>query len=106
MELFTLIALLVLLVLAALILKELVAVRRQVSSVRQSLEWWAVGFLETRKDDFTPALREYMKNTKQDLIREGFRDGTLTEQQAKDLNLSEGTLSQQLHAHPRRDEKT
>jgi len=33
-----------------------------------------------------PAMREYMENTKRDLIREGVRDGTFrSEQHANDL---------------------
>ncbi len=84
-QMFTLITLLALLVVAAFILKELVVVRRQVSSIRQSLEWFAVGFLEKRKDGLAPAVREYIENTKQDLIREGVHEGTLTEQQIHEL---------------------
>ncbi len=49
--------------------KELVGVRRQVASIRQLLEWTAVGFLETR--DLPPTQREYLEKTKEDLIREG-----------------------------------
>ncbi|MGA8152752.1 MAG: hypothetical protein WB952_17515 [Terriglobales bacterium] len=85
-----LIAVLALLVVAAFVLKELVAVRRQVSSIRQSLEWFAVGFLETRKDGLTPAMQEYMEKAKHDLIREGLREGTLTEQQVNDLKTRRG----------------
>lgn len=80
-----LITLLALLVIAAFVLKELIAVRRQVSSMRQSLEWFGVGFLEKRKDGLAPAVREYMENAKQDLIREGLSEGTLTEQQVHEL---------------------
>jgi hypothetical protein len=82
---FASITLLALLLVAAFVLKELVAVRRQVSSIRQSLEWFAVGFVEKRKDGLAPAMREYMETTKQDLIREGLREGTLTEQQVQKL---------------------
>jgi hypothetical protein len=54
--------------------------------MRQFLEWSAVGFLEKGKDTMNPAMREYMENTKRDLIREGVRDGTLrSEQHANDL---------------------
>ena len=84
-RMFTLITLLALLAVAAFVLKELVAVRRQVSSIRQSLEWFAVGFVEKRKDGLAPAVREYMETTKQDLIREGLSEGTLTEQQVREL---------------------
>ena len=35
-------------------LKELVAVRREVSSMRQFLEWTAVGLLENGKDTMHP----------------------------------------------------
>jgi hypothetical protein len=87
-----LIAVLALLVVAAFVLKELIAVRRQVSSIRQSLEWlrqslewWVVGYLETRKDSLPPAVREYVEKAKQDLIREGVHEGTLTEQQIHEL---------------------
>ena len=84
-QIFTLITLLALLVVVALVLKELVIVRRQVSSIRQSLEWFAVGFLEKKKDGLAPAVREYMENAKQDLIREGRNEGTVTEQQIHEL---------------------
>jgi hypothetical protein len=82
-----LILLLVLLLIAVcFVLKELVAVRRQLSSIRQSLEWAAVGYLENFKDTMNPAMREYMENAKRDLIREGVRDGTLSsEQQANEI---------------------
>jgi len=80
-----LIAVLALIVVAVLILKELVALRRQVSSIRQFLEWWAVGFLETRRDALTPAMQNYIEKTKQDLVRDGMREGTLSEQQVNDL---------------------
>jgi hypothetical protein len=79
-----LIVLLILLVVAVFVLKELITVRRQVSSIRQSLEWYAVGFLEKRRDGLAPAV-SYMENTKQDLIREGLSEGTLTEQQIQEL---------------------
>ena len=85
-----LIAVLALLVVAAFVLKELIAVRRQVSSIRQFLEWCAVGFLESRKDALTPAMQEYMEKTKQDLIREGMREGTLSERQVNDLKTRRG----------------
>jgi len=49
--------------------KELVGIRRQAASIRQLLEWTAVGFLETR--DLPPTQREYLEKTKEDLIREG-----------------------------------
>ena len=55
-QMFTLITLLALLVVAAFVLKELVAVRRQISSIRQSLEWFGVGFLEKTKDGLAPAV--------------------------------------------------
>jgi hypothetical protein len=85
-EVFMLIALLtLLLIVISFILKELLAVRRQISSIRQFLEWTTVGFLETRKDNLRPAIREYMENTKKDLIREGVSEGTISEQQANDL---------------------
>lgn len=75
-----------LLIAVCFVLKELVAVRRQVSSMWQFLEWAAVGYLENFKDTMNPAMREYMENAKSDLIREGVRDGTLSsEQQANEL---------------------
>ena len=75
-----------LLIAACFVLRELVAVRRQVSSMRQSLEWAAVGYAENFKDTMNPATREYMENTKRDLIREGIRDGTISsEQQANEI---------------------
>jgi hypothetical protein len=75
-----------LLIAACFVLRELVAVRRQVSSIRQFLEWTAVGLLENGKDTMNPAMREYLENTKRDLIREGVRDGTLpNEQQANEM---------------------
>ena len=70
-----------LLIAVCFVLKELVAVRRQVSSIRQFLEWTAVGLLENGKDAMNPAMREYLENTKKDLIREGVRDGTLNADQ-------------------------
>ena len=48
---------------------QLVALRRQVSSIRQFLEWTAVGFLE--KSDQNPEQREYLERVKEDLMREG-----------------------------------
>ncbi len=54
---------------ACLAVRELVGIRRQVSSLRQFVEWTAVGFLETK--DLHPAQREYLEKTKEDLIREG-----------------------------------
>ena len=78
-----LLALLALLLVAVgFVLRELVSLRRQISSIRQSLEWFGVGFLEKSKDGLAPAVREYVENAKQDLIREGLREGTLTEQLA------------------------
>jgi hypothetical protein len=77
-----LILLLALLLIAiCFVLKELVAVRQQVSSIRQFLEWTAVGLMEGGKDSLNPAMREYMENTKKDLIREGIHDGTLRSEQ-------------------------
>ena len=49
--------LMLLLVAVCFVLKELVAVRRQVSPIRQFLEWTSVGFLETRKDNLRPEVR-------------------------------------------------
>jgi hypothetical protein len=49
--------------------KEPVGVRRQVASIRQFLEWTAVGMLENR--DLPPVQREYLEKAKEDLIREG-----------------------------------
>jgi hypothetical protein len=44
---------------------------------------WASG---KRNDTKNPTMREYMENTKRDLIREGVRDGTFrSEQHANDL---------------------
>ncbi len=62
---------LVALVLVALcfILRELVGVHRELSTVRQFLEWSAVGFLE--KTDLSPARREQIEKVKEDLMREG-----------------------------------
>jgi len=75
-----------LLIAVCLALRELIAVRRQVSSIRQSLEWAAVGYAENFKSTMNPAMREYMEKTKRDLIREGVRDGTLeSEQQANEI---------------------
>jgi hypothetical protein len=75
-----------LLIAVCFVLKELVAVRRQVSSMRQSLEWAAVGYLENFKDTMNPAMQEYMENAKRDLIRESVRDGTISsEQQANEI---------------------
>jgi hypothetical protein len=77
---------LLLLIAVCFVLKELVAVRRQASSIRQSLEWAAVGYAENFKDTMNPAMREYMENAKRDLIREGIRDGTISsEQQANEI---------------------
>jgi hypothetical protein len=75
-----LIALLVfLLVAVCFVVKELVGIHRQVSSLRQFLEWTAVGFQETR--DLRPAQRAYLEKVKEDLIREG----KLSKQQVDDL---------------------
>jgi hypothetical protein len=59
--------------------KELVGIRRQLSSIRQFLEWSAVGFLENANP--SPARREYLEKVKEDLIREG----ELSKQQVDDL---------------------
>ena len=84
-----------LLVAVCFVLRELGAVRRQVSSIRQSLEWAAVGYAENFKDSMNPAMREYMENTKRDLIREGIRDGTLSgEQQANEIMRSADAKTQ------------
>jgi len=86
-------------------LRELIGMRREVSWIRQFLEWHAVGFLETRKDGLTPAWQEYVEKTKQHLIREGIRDGTLTEQQVSDMTVgpkrfqSGAPVSDQATAH-------
>jgi hypothetical protein len=71
----------VLLIVACFVLKELVAVRRQISSMRQFLEWTAVGLLEKNKDTMNPAMRDYIEKTKKDLIREGLRDRSLSSQE-------------------------
>lgn len=59
--------------------KELVGIHRQLSSIRQFLEWSAVGFLE--KANPSPAQRGYVEKVKEDLIREG----KLSKQQVDDL---------------------
>ena len=63
--------------------RELVNVRRQVSSIRQSLEWFSVGYLENR--DLSPRMRDYIQKTKEDLIQEGLHEGTITEELANEV---------------------
>jgi len=58
--------------------RELIGIRRQVSSIRQFLEWTAVGLLETR--DLSPTMREYLEKTKEDLIREGKLNKSLVDE--------------------------
>lgn len=64
---------------------QLFSLRQQVSSIRQFLEWWGVRFVEARKDGLPVAWRESIENVKQELIREGVREGTLTEQQVQEF---------------------
>jgi hypothetical protein len=77
-----LIALLALFVIAGFVLRELIEIRRQISSIRQSIEWYAVGFMESRKEGLSPTALAYLQKTKEDLLQEGLRDGTLTTEQA------------------------
>jgi len=85
-----------LLIAVCFVLKELVVVRRQVSSMRQFLEWTAVGLLENGKDTMNPAMREYMENTKMDLIREGLSDGTLSSEQQVNEVMRKGVSNTQV----------
>ncbi len=66
--------LVLLLVILTLVLRELTAIRGQVASIRQFLEWAAVGLLEERKENLGELTRRYLEKTKQDLIREGKLD--------------------------------
>jgi hypothetical protein len=67
------------LVILCLIAREIIYVHRELSSIRQFLEWSAVGLLE--KADLSPARREYIEKIKEDLMREGH----LSQQQVDDL---------------------
>jgi hypothetical protein len=67
------------LVAVCLVLRELVRVRRELSSIRQFLEWSAVGLLE--RTDLSPSRREYVEKVKQDLARES----NLSRRQVEDL---------------------
>ncbi len=51
-------------------LRELVRVRRQVTSIRQSIEWFGVGLAENSQASMGESARQYLEKTKQDLIRE------------------------------------
>jgi hypothetical protein len=70
-------------VVAVFAYRELVNVRRQVSGIRQSLEWFGVGYLENR--DLSPRMRDYIQKTKEDLIQEGLHEGTITEELADEV---------------------
>ena len=59
--------------------KELIGVHRQISSIRQFLEWTAIGSLENK--NLRPEQREQIQKAKEDLIREG----KLSKQQVDDM---------------------
>ena len=78
-------ALLVLLaVVAVLSYREIVKIRQQVSSTRQFLEWFSVGYLENR-DGVSPHMQQYIEKTKEDLIKEGLQEGTITQEIANEV---------------------
>jgi predicted Holliday junction resolvase-like endonuclease len=58
------------LILLCFVMRELVRIRRQVTSIRQSVEWFGLGLAENSKENWSEATRQYMEKAKQDLIRE------------------------------------
>ncbi len=69
--------LILLLIILCFAVRELVRIRRQVASIRQFLEWFGVGLAENSKASMGESARQYLEETKQDLIREGNFDPQL-----------------------------